>query len=116
VARGTDHVHVLASLRRTLAEPTAVVLAGCLGDAVMGHAVLTVTGTTATLAELWVEPGARGVGVGSCLLAAARSEATGRGCTGLDATALPGDRATKNFFEDHGMTARAIVVHGELGT
>ena len=37
-----------------------------------------------------------------------------RGCVGIDAVALPGDRHTKNFFETFGLTARAIVVHRNL--
>jgi hypothetical protein len=37
--------------------------------------------------------------------------ASERGCQGVDATALPGDRATKNFFEGSGFTARLLVMH-----
>ena len=37
-----------------------------------------------------------------------------QGCVGVDALALPGDRATKNFFETFGLVARAIVVHRDL--
>ena len=36
-------------------------------------------------------------------------------CTGIDAVALPGNRATKNFFERFGLTARALLVHRRLG-
>jgi hypothetical protein len=32
----------------------------------------------------------------------------------MDSLALPGDRATKNFFESFGLKARAIVVHRSL--
>jgi len=38
-----------------------------------------------------------------------------RGCRGVDSLALPGERATKNFFERYGLTARAIIVHRPLG-
>ena len=41
--------------------------------------------------------------------------ATAQGCFGIDALALPGNRATKNFFERYGLTARAIIVHKRLG-
>ena len=34
-----------------------------------------------------------------------------RGALAIQSVALPGDRATKNFFETHGMVARAIIVH-----
>jgi hypothetical protein len=36
---------------------------------------------------------------------------TARGCVGVDAFALPGHRAAKNFFEESGFSARAIVMH-----
>jgi hypothetical protein len=39
---------------------------------------------------------------------------TERGCTGIDAHALPGNRDTKNFFETFGFTARLLVVHRSL--
>jgi hypothetical protein len=35
-------------------------------------------------------------------------------CTGIDGFTLPGNRATKNFFETFGLTARAILVHRSL--
>ena len=38
------------------------------------------------------------------------------GAVGIDALALPGDRATKNFFETAGLTARAILVHRSFAT
>lgn len=68
----------------------------------------------AVIEELYVTPDARRVGLGAALLDHAKSLAATRGCTGLDAVALPGDRATKNFFEDHAMVARAIIVHTEI--
>ena len=37
-----------------------------------------------------------------------------RGCVGVDALALPGHRAAKNFFETHGFTARSLVMHRTL--
>ena len=42
------------------------------------------------------------------------SAARQAGAEGIDSLALPGDRATKNFFERFGLTARAIVVHRSL--
>ena len=45
-----------------------------------------------------------------------RSSRTARAhdCLGIDARALPGHRATKNFFEAHGFTARVLVMHHRL--
>ena len=64
--------------------------------------------------EFYVEPEARELGVGEALMNGAISWCRSRGCTGIDAIALPGDRATKNFFETFGLVARAIVVHRAL--
>ena len=43
-----------------------------------------------------------------------RDSCRGRGCVGIDAIALPGHRAAKNFFEAHGFTARALAMHHQL--
>ena len=64
--------------------------------------------------ELFVEPEARGVGVGEAMMDLLVAWCVERGCVGIDAVALPGDRDTKNFFETFGLKARAIVVHRPL--
>lgn len=107
------------SLRADLGDPDRLVLAGCLGSAVVGYAAAHLVelrdGTTvAELAELFVEPEARQVGVGEALMNAVLAWAEERGCIGVDGRALPGDRATKNFFESFGLVARAISVHRPL--
>jgi ribosomal protein S18 acetylase RimI-like enzyme len=61
--------------------------------------------------DLFVEPEAREVGVGEALAGDLVEFCTARKCVGVDALALPGHRAAKNFFEDSGFTARAIVMH-----
>jgi len=61
--------------------------------------------------DLFVEPEAREVGVGEALAGDLVDFCTERKCVGVDAMALPGHRAAKNFFEDSGFTARAIVMH-----
>lgn len=68
----------------------------------------------ASVDELYVEPGARRRGLGTALLRDVADWATTVGCTGLDGTALPGDRAVKSFFEAVGMRARALVMHRPL--
>lgn len=62
----------------------------------------------ATIERIRVTEAARRVGVGDALLAGASVEARTRGCTRLDALALPGDRDTKNLYERNGLTARLI--------
>jgi ribosomal protein S18 acetylase RimI-like enzyme len=64
--------------------------------------------------ELYVEPEAREVGVGESIADHLVAYCTACGCAGIDAVALPGARAAKNFFERSGFTARAIVMHRKL--
>jgi GNAT superfamily N-acetyltransferase len=106
-------------LEAEVSDPEVLVLAGTIDDAVIGYAVarlrpLADGGRIAVLDDLFVEPGARAVGVGDVLLEACLSWCEEQGCSGIDSLALPGDRHTKNFFEAHGMVARAIVVHRRL--
>lgn len=89
---GTIDGVVVGYLRATLAE-----LAG--GDRL------------ASVSDVYVEPGAREVGVGEGLLDAAVAWARDQGCIGIDAVVLPGMRASKNFFEAAGLVARLIVAH-----
>jgi GNAT superfamily N-acetyltransferase len=107
-------------LEADLADAATQVLVGTLDDVVVGYAVTTVEALSdetrlAVVRDLYVEPEARGVGVGACLMDAVLAWATDQRCLGVDALALPGSRATKNFFESFGLVARAIVVHRDLG-
>jgi GNAT superfamily N-acetyltransferase len=63
----------------------------------------------------YVEEGARGVGVGTALMEAAVAWCVARGCTDVDAMALPGDRATKQRLEAAGFTARLLTLSRRLG-
>jgi GNAT superfamily N-acetyltransferase len=88
--------------------------AHAVGYAVAGIEPLPDGSSLAVLHEIYVEAGGRELGVGEALLDAAIAWAVEQGCGGIDARALPGDRATKNFFESAGMVARSIVVHRDL--
>lgn len=112
------------SPRETLAaaidDPTQSVYVGELDGAVVGYGVMRVDnlddgGKLAIVDDLYVEPAGRGVGLGERIMEALVTEAEKGGCLGIDALALPGNRATKNFFETLGLTARAITVHKALG-
>lgn len=112
-----------ASLAEDLEHPDRCVLVGSLSEtgSVLGYAVaeaitLRDGRSIADISELFVEPDARGVGIGEVLMEQLVEWATARGCFGIDARALPGDRSTKNFFESFGLVARAIVVHRDLRT
>ena len=64
--------------------------------------------------DIWVDPEARSVGVGESLIDAVISWCTERSCVGIDSLALPGNRATKNFFETFGFKARLLTVYRPL--
>jgi GNAT superfamily N-acetyltransferase len=66
------------------------------------------------LAGVYVEPGARGVGLGSALVEGLVEWFGRSGCAAVDAPALPGDRATKQLFEQSGFRARLLVLHRPL--
>lgn len=108
-----------ASLRAALTDDSHLVLVGSWHDHVVGYAVahlehLRDQRPLAVIDDLYVEPDGRGVGVGEALMGRLLDWARTHRCAGIDAFTLPGNRATKNFFEAHGLTARAILVHREL--
>ena len=108
-----------ASLQAALGEPDHLVLAGTYDGSVVGYAVahheeLRDGGRLGVIADVFVLPGARDVGVGEALVEGVLGWCRATGCRGIDALALPGNRATKNFFETFGFTARAIIVHRDL--
>jgi len=96
-----------------------LVIVGTIDETVVGYGMVIVEelrdGThLGVIAELYVEPEARAVGVGEAIADALVAFCTSAGCAGVDATALPGDRLAKNFFERAGFTARALTMHRTL--
>lgn len=73
-----------------------------------------VPGQTWVVESVYVMPEARELGFGDELLAAAITSAKRAGSVRLEATALPGDRDTKNLYERAGVTAKAITVAVDL--
>ncbi len=57
---------------------------------------------------------ARGVGTGDHLLRQLIADARAAGVSKLTASALPGDRGTKNLFERFGLIAETIIVSKDL--
>lgn len=102
-----------------LEDPRRNVLVGCIDDAVLGYADARLDpgrdgSVLVRIDALYVEPDARAVGVGEELMATLVSWAVASEADGMDATALPGARDTKNFFERSGFTARLLVMHHKL--
>ena len=68
----------------------------------------------AVIDSVFVEEGARQLGLGDGLVSWALAWARGRQATSVESWALPGDRETKNLFERNGLTARLITVSRSL--
>jgi GNAT superfamily N-acetyltransferase len=110
---GTD------ALTEAVRDPAQGLFVGTLSDVAVGYArascrPLAGGRPLGVLDELFVEPAARGVGVGEALVAAVSAWLDQEGCLGIDTHALPGDRATKNFLEGAGFRARLLVMHRVL--
>ena len=116
-ARGGSVWAVREAVRDPGVEATTFV--GTVDDAVVGFARVGVDALAdgrrlGVVTQIYVERDAREVSVGEVLLDACIDWCRERGCVGVDAHALPGNRETKNFFETAGLTARLIVVHRAL--
>jgi ribosomal protein S18 acetylase RimI-like enzyme len=114
LAEPLDHAYT-----QLLGRDEALVVVGTVDETVVGFGVVTLEalrngGTLGVISDLFVEPDARAVGVGESMADALVSFCASRGCVGIDTLALPGHRAAKNFFEESGFTARAIVMHRSL--
>jgi GNAT superfamily N-acetyltransferase len=106
-------------LAAELAAPDHLVVVGTIDETPIGYGVVAVEklhdgSLLGVVSDLFVEPMARGVGVGEAMMDQIVAWCREHGCTGVDAVALPGNRETKNFFETFGLVARAILVHREL--
>jgi GNAT superfamily N-acetyltransferase len=105
--------------RWTRSDERAHLVVGEYEGAVVGLLAVTAgdgpRGLTNGLIECcYVETGARGVGVGTALMDAALDWCTERGCAGVDAPALPGDRTTKQRLEAAGFAARLLTLNRRL--
>jgi ribosomal protein S18 acetylase RimI-like enzyme len=105
-----------ALLAERLDRDDAAVLVGTYDGATVGYGTAWVDdlrdgSRLGVIDEIYVEPEARGVGVGETLVEQLVAFCRNAGCSGIDATALPGHREAKNFFERAGFSARLLVMH-----
>jgi GNAT superfamily N-acetyltransferase len=105
-------------LARAIDDPERLVVLGCTEDVEVGFACARCDRSgrdpIGVVELIYVEPSARLVGVGEAILEAVVSWGAELGCCGVDAPALPGNRAAKAFFEDHGFVARLLIMHQPL--
>lgn len=109
------------SFTQALGDPDQGLWVGEINAAAVGYCVVCLdtlrTGELlGIISDLYVTADAREVAVGERLIEAALAWCAQRGCVGVDALALPGNRATKNFFESFGFKARLLTVHRSLRT
>jgi ribosomal protein S18 acetylase RimI-like enzyme len=102
-----------------LTRDDAQLLVGTLDEVVVGFGATVIEQLRSgarhgVITDLFVEEPAREVGVGEVLADALVAHCQEVGCVSIDALALPGHRAAKNFFEGHGFTARALTMHRRL--
>ncbi len=105
-----------AGYKALLDRPDARLVVGTIDGTPVGFGVGEVEilqdGTRlGVVSELFVDPEARAVGVGEAMLGFLVEYFAAAGCIGVDAFALPGHRAAKNFFEESAFSARAIIMH-----
>jgi len=107
------------SLKASLADQNTRVVVGTIDDVPIGYAavhveVLNDGSRLGVVDDIFVEEGARQVGVGEAMMGDLVAWCEEQGCAGMDAMALPGHRSAKNFFEESGFTARKLVMHHRL--
>jgi len=103
-------------LEALLDDADARMVVSTIDGVVVGYAIvhLEYLGDGSVLGvidDIFVEEGARQVGLGELMINDLTAWCDERKCIGMDAIALPGHRATKNFFEESGFTARKLVMH-----
>ncbi|MEX0767094.1 MAG: GNAT family N-acetyltransferase [Microthrixaceae bacterium] len=112
-------VSAIAELGQGHSSPAHLVLLALISEEIVGYCAAVAVQcsdefTICQIRELFVESEVREIGIGEMLMDSLTEWALEKGCAGIDATAMPGDRETKNFFETFGLVARAITVHRDL--
>jgi GNAT superfamily N-acetyltransferase len=113
------HAAELPALREDWSSATRRVWLGGIQSVELGYLLAATvplpSGATLGVIEgIYVDRDARACGIGELLMSVALDWLRSHGCVGVEATALPGERATKNFFEEHGLKARLLTVYRAL--
>lgn len=113
------HAAELPGLEAEWSGATRRVWLGGIEEVEVGYLLGAVVGvpsgvTVGVIEGIYVERGARGCGIGEAMMSVALDWFRSLGCVGVEATALPGQRDTKNFFEENGLKARLLTVYRSL--
>lgn len=119
LAREARSEPIETGIEGLLGAQDARLVAGTFAGVVVGYAAGRIErlgdgSSLGVVDDIFVEAGARAVGVGEAMMDDLMVWFRSGGCFGIDAMALPGHRETKNFFEQNGFTARKIVMHHQL--
>ena len=107
--RGSPWTQPSESIRQVLT------LVGGIGSTVMGFLRAVRTDDSTWFVEnVFVSEDCREVGIGDALMIDAVRRLTQMSATRIESSAMPGDRATKNLFERHGLVAQTILVGKSL--
>ena len=103
-------------LAAALDDADSRVLVATIDGVVVGYSVVRLEhladgSVLGVVDDIFVEEDARQIGLGELMMEDLVGWCDERKCLGMDAMALPGHRATKNFFEESGFTARKLVMH-----
>lgn len=105
----------LDQLTSALSDPATRMWVGTIDQVAVGVILAEAhSGGAGRIPLMYVEPDARGVGVGEAMLDEATVWLAEQGCMTIDVDVLPGDRDTKQFFEAAGMVARLLVMSRSL--
>jgi GNAT superfamily N-acetyltransferase len=100
----------------TIGNNTSLVIVAETSGQIVGYAKgdISVVRAKCVVSHIYVDQMARQIGIGAGLIAEIARIAKSRGCTTLDALALPGDRKMKNLYERVGMPARLLIASKTL--
>jgi GNAT superfamily N-acetyltransferase len=118
-AREARQEPIEEGLEALLDDPDTRLVAGTIDGVIVGYAVVHLEyladgSVLGVIDDIFVEEGARAIGLGELMINDLIAWCDERKCIGMDAMALPGHRATKNFFEESGFTARQLVMHHQF--
>jgi GNAT superfamily N-acetyltransferase len=113
------HAAELPALRADWSNATRRVWLGGIENIPVGYLLAATVplpsgAVVGVIEAIYVDRGARACGIGEAMMAVGLDWFRSQGCVGVEATALPGQRATKNFFEEHGLKARLLTVYRSL--
>jgi ribosomal protein S18 acetylase RimI-like enzyme len=111
-----ENVLISPNWAKQISSESVLVFVAESSGQIVGYAKgdISVESSSCVVNHIYVDPMARQIGIGAGLITEIARIAKSRGCTTLDALALPGDRKMKNLYERVGMPARLLVASKTL--